>query len=188
MKSLKCLENFKAKASNVYSSEEMQKINIDVLVERGVSVDDIAALAYTAQSKYLDNLTMAEMKESVLEVLSKREQFHAILLAVNIDMAAEQGLLMEPLESILMKDLGLFGLDECIAIGIAGNYGQIGVTNFGFMDVSKPGKINILQNDKKHCHCFLDDIVGALAAVSAIRVAQRHAVNEEESKKADPLK
>lgn len=188
MKSLKCLEAFKAKATNVYSSEEMRDINIAVLAERGVSVDDIAALAYTAQSKYLDNLTMQEMKESVLEVLSKRDQFHAVLLAVNIDMAAEQGLLMEPLQSILMKDLGLFGLDECIAIGIAGNYGQIGVTNFGFMDVSKPGKINILQNDKKHCHCFLDDIVGALAAVSAIRVAQRRAIEEPSLDKKDPLK
>lgn len=188
MKSLKCLENFKTNPSCVYSEEEMREINVKVLAERGVTVDDITALSYNAQSKYLDNLTMEEMRESVLEVLSKREQFHAILLAINIDMCAEQGLLMEPLQSILMKDLGLFGLDECIAIGIAGNYGQIGVTNFGFMDVSKPGKINILQNDKSHCHCFLDDIVGALAAVSAIRVAQRHAVLEPKAKAVDPLK
>ena len=99
-------------------------------------------------------------------------------------MAAEQGLLMEPLQSILIHDLGLFGLDECIAVGIAGNYGQIGVTNYGYLDVSKPGKINILQRDKKHCHCFLDDIVGALAAVSAIRVAQHHAINDIVNEKA----
>ena len=175
MKPLKCLENFKPKASNLYTAEEMKEINIAVLAERGVTVDDITTLAYSAQSKYLDDLTMEEMRESVLNVLSKREQFHAILLAVNIDMLAEQNEIMEPLRSILNHDLGLFGLDECIAIGIAGNYGQIGVTNFGAMDVSKPGKINILQNDRSHCHCFLDDIVGALAAVSAIRVAQRHA-------------
>ena len=97
----------------------MCRLNIAMLAERGVTVDDITALAYNAQSKYLDNLTMDEMRESVLEVLTKRDQFHAILLAINIDMAAEQGLLMEPLQSILMKDLGLFGLDECIAIGIA---------------------------------------------------------------------
>lgn len=175
MKPLKCLENFKPKPSDLYTAEEMCQINIAVLEERGVTVDDIAALSYSAQSKYLDGLTMEEMKESVLNVLSKREQFHAILLAINIDMLAEQNEIMEPLRSILNHDLGLFGLDECIAIGIAGNYGQIGVTNFGAMDVSKPGKINLLQNDRNHCHCFLDDVVGALAAVSAIRVAQRHA-------------
>lgn len=190
MKELNCLKNFKTKPGDIYSPEEMRELNIAMLQERGVSVEDIAQLAYGAQSKYIDGLTIDEMKESVLNVLSKRDQFHAILLAINVDMAAEQGLLMEPLQSILLHDLGLFGLDECIAVGIAGNYGQIGVTNYGFLDVSKPGKINILQNDKKHCHCFLDDIVGALAAVSAIRVAQNHTLEdiqklrqEEENKK-----
>jgi phosphatidylglycerophosphatase A len=87
-------------------------------------------------------------------------------------------LLQEPLQSILYDDLGLFGIDEAIAISIAGNYGTIGVTNFGNMDVNKPGKISILQNKKDACHCFLDDIVGAIAAVAAIRVAQRHALQK----------
>lgn len=184
MKELKCLKDFKPNSGDIYSPEEMQRINIAMLAERGVTVNDIAQLAYGAQSKYIDGLTLEEMTESVLNVLSKRDQFHAILLAINVDMAAEQGLLMEPLQSILIHDLGLFGLDECIAVGIAGNYGQIGVTNYGYLDVSKPGKINILQRDKKHCHCFLDDIVGALAAVSAIRVAQHHAVNDIVNEKA----
>ncbi len=183
MKTLKCLEGFVPNKADIYTADEMRDINVKMLAERGVTVEDIAALSYAAQSKYIDGLTMDEMRESVLDILSKRDQFHAILLAINIDMAAEQGLLMEPLQSILMHDLGLFGLDESIAIAIAGNYGQIGVTNFGYLDVSKPGKINILQRDKKHCHCFLDDVVGALAAVSAIRVAQNHAVNDSVVKK-----
>lgn len=173
---LKCLADFKPKERDVYTEEEMRRLNIAVLKERGVSVDDIALLAYGAQSKYVDNLTVEEMKESVAEILGKRDQFHAILLAAEIDVAAEKGLLDEPLQSILIHDLGLFGLDETIAISIAGNYGQIGVTNFGSLDVNKPGKISILQRDDKHCNCFLDDIVGALAAVAAIRVAQRHAL------------
>lgn len=188
MKTLKCLENFKPNLNDIYSPEEMRDINIKMLKERGVSIEDIALLAHGAQSKYIDNLTIEEMTESVLDVISKRDQFHAILLAINIDMAAEQGLLMEPLQSILMHDLGLFGLDECIAVGIAGNYGQIGITNFGHLDVSKPGKINLLQNDKKHCHCFLDDVVGALAAVSAIRVAQKHAIAQAQATKQDVKK
>ncbi len=173
---LKCLEGFVPSSTNVYSEEEMERINIAVLKERGVTVDDIAFLAYNAQSKYLDDLTMDEMRDSVLQILRKREQFHAILLAVNIDVLTEKGMIDEPLQSILSGDLGLFGLDEAIAISVAGNYGTIGVTNFGNMDVNKPGKISILQNKKDECHCFLDDIVGALAAVAAIRVAQRHAL------------
>ena len=173
---LKCLANYKPRAHDVYSEEEMRKINIAILAERGVSIDDIAFLAHNAQSKYVDNLTFNEMKESVLEILGKRDQFHAIMLACEVDAAADLGILDEPFLSILQHDLGLFGLDETIAISIAGNYGQIGVTNFGNLDVNKPGKISILQNDKRHCNCFLDDIVGALAAVAAIRVAQRHAL------------
>lgn len=176
MITIKGLKDFKPADSNVYSEEEMQRINIILLEERGVTVEDIALLAYGAQSRYLENLQMEEMRESVLEILSKREQFHAILLAINIDMLAEQNMLFEPLQSIISADLGLFGLDEAIAISIAGNYGTIGVTNFGNMDVNKPGKISILQNKKDQVHCFLDDIVGALAAVAAIRVAQRHAL------------
>lgn len=176
MLKLKGLEDFKPSESNVYSDEEMQRINIALLAGRGVSVDDIALLAYGAQSKYLPNLSLDEVRDSVKEVLTKRDQFHAILLAINIDVLAEQKMLSEPLQSIISDDLGLFGLDEAIAISIAGNYGTIGVTNFGNMDVNKPGKISVLQNDTSHVHCFLDDIVGALAAVAAIRVAQRHAL------------
>lgn len=175
---LKCLENFIPSESQVYSEDEMREINIAILKERGVSVEDIAYLAFWAQSKYLDNLTMDEMKNSVLEILGKRDQFHALLLAINIDVLVEKKLIDEPLLSILDKDLGLFGIDEALAISVAGNYGTIGVTNFGNMDVNKPGKISILQNDKKHCHCFLDDMVGAIAAVAAIRVAQKHAVSK----------
>ncbi len=178
MSLLKCLEGFVPSESGVYSEDEMRDINIKILNERGVTVEDIAQLAYSTQSKYLDNLTIEEMKESVLDVLGKRDQFHAILLAANVDVAAENNLFSEPLNSILNKDLGLFGLDEAIALSIAGNYGTIGQTNFGFLDVSKPGKINILQNNKKRCNCFLDDIVGALAALSAVRVAQKHAIRQ----------
>lgn len=176
MPRLKCLDNFEKSPSNVYSEEEMQRLNIAVLEERGVTVDDIALLAFSAQSKYLDSLTVDECRESVLEILRKRDQFHAIMLAVNIDMLAEEGALMEPLQSIVKDDLGLFGIDEALAISIAGNYGTIGVTNFGNLDVNKPGKISILQNSKTHVHCFLDDVVGAIAAVAAIRIAQKHAI------------
>ena len=178
MSLLKCLKDFVPSKSNVYSEAEMRELNIAILSERGVSVDDIAFLAYNAQSKYLDNLSYNEMEESVLEILSKREQFHAILMAVNIDVLAEKNMLDEPFLSIVKDDLGLFGLDEAIAISIAGNYGTIGVTNFGNLDVNKPGKISILQNKKTEVHCFLDDIVGAIAAVAAIRVAQHHALEK----------
>jgi phosphatidylglycerophosphatase A len=176
MVTLKCLENFTPSKSNIYSEEEMIEINTNVLAERGVSINDIALLAYGAQSKYVKDLTLDECLDSVKHILSKRDQFHAIIFAANVDMLAEQNLLMEPLLGIIKDDLGLFGIDEAIAISIAGNYGTIGVTNFGNLDVNKPGKISILQNDRTHVHCLMDDVVGAIAAVSAIRIAQARAV------------
>ena len=72
MSLLNCLKDFVPSESNLYSEDEMRDINIRVLEERGVTVDDIAQLAYGTQSKYLDDLTIEEMKNSVLDVLGKR--------------------------------------------------------------------------------------------------------------------
>ena len=126
MSLLKCLEDFVPSESGVYSEEEMREINIRILQERGVTVDDIAQLAYSTQSKYLDNLTIDEMKASVLDVLGKRDQFHAILLAANVDVAAEQNLalmkllhyrsqaIMEPLDKPILVFLMLANLEKLI--------------------------------------------------------------------------
>ena len=175
MKQLKCLENFKVSKSNYYSEETMSMMVLTMLKERGVEIEDIAFLTYTAQCKYLSNLTLEECKNAILKVISKRETFHAVLFAINIDMCAEKHLFDEPLNSIILSDLGLFGIDEALALSICGDYGVIGKTNFGNLDVNKPGKIYQLQKNNEHCHCFLDDIVGAIAANSAILIAQEHA-------------
>ena len=56
MKQLKCLDNFKCSTTNYYSEDEMQIIGISMLKERGVEIEDIAYLTYTAQAKYLQSL------------------------------------------------------------------------------------------------------------------------------------
>lgn len=175
MKQLRCLENFNVSKSNYYNEEQMQLIVISMLKERGVEIEDIAFLAYTAQCKYLSDLTMEECRNAVMQVIKKRETFHAVLFSINVDICAEKHIFDEPLNSILLLDVGLFGIDEAIALSICGDYGTIGKTNFGNLDVNKPGKIYQLQNNKEHCHCFLDDIIGAIAANSAILIAQEHA-------------
>ena len=156
----------------------MKMISIAMLKERGVSINDLAFLAYYSQCKYLNNLTIEECNDAVLEVLAKRETFHAILFAINVDICAEKHIFDEPLNSILLADAGLFGIDESLALSICGDYGTIGKTNFGNLDVNKPGKIFQLQNNNEHCHCFLDDIIGAIGANAAILLAQKHASNE----------
>ena len=82
-------------------------------------------------------------------------------------------------------DLGVFGVDEIFGLDIARLYGAIGQTNFGDIDVNKPGIVAKLNEEGKSgspaCHTFLDDIVGAIAAAASTRVAQIW--SEEEAQK-----
>ena len=177
MKQLKCFENFTISKSNYYNEEQMQLMVISMLKERGVEIEDLAFLAYTSQCRYVEGLSIEKCKEAILKVIKKRETFHAVLFAINVDICAEKHLFDEPLNSILLSDIGLFGIDEALALSICGDYGTIGLTNFGNLDVNKPGKIYQLQNNKEHCHCFLDDVIGAISANAAILLAQEHANN-----------
>ena len=73
---------------------------------------------------------------------------------------------------IILNDEGLYGIDEILALSIVNVYGSIGFTNYGYIDKVKPGILQKL-NDKSdsECHTFLDDIVGAIAAAAASRIA-----------------
>ncbi|BBW97409.1 phosphatidylglycerophosphatase A [Geobacillus sp. FSL W8-0032] len=146
------------------------------LEERGVTVEKIAELVYYLQSKYHPDLTMDECIENVNRVISKREVQNAILTGIQLDRLAEAGRLDEPLQSIIHRDEGLYGVDEILALSIVNVYGSIGFTNYGYIDKQKPGILQYL-NDKStgKCNTFLDDIVGAIAAAASSRLAHRAA-------------
>ncbi|MFP4286362.1 MAG: phosphatidylglycerophosphatase A [Candidatus Izemoplasmataceae bacterium] len=171
----------------LYNRDEMLRMNVETLKNRGVTVADIADIAYQQQSKWSDDISMVDCIESVEKILSLRDTFHILQLGVEIDRLTEENLIKEPIREILHTDLGMFGIDELFGLEIAGLYGTIGKTNFGDIDVNKPlivGKLNHDgKGDQPMCHTFLDDIVGAVAAAASTRVAQ--VVNEEEAKK-DP--
>lgn len=158
-----------------YSREEMEKLNIEKLLERGVKVEDIAEVAYNQQKKYNPTPNMDECISSVRKILSLRDVFHLVQLGAEIDRLAEEGLLHGPIQDIINYDLGVFGVDEIFGLDIARLYGAIGQTNFGDIDVNKPGIVARLNEDGKKnncCHTFLDDIVGAIAAAATTRVSQ----------------
>ncbi len=164
----------------LFSREEMQKLNIELLHSRGVEVEQIAAIAHKQQSKYTPDIPFSLAVESVLKILSYRDCFHHVQLGAEIDRLAEEKMFKGPIQDILYYDLGLFGIDEVVGLDIAGNYGAIGRTNFGDIDVNKPGIVNELNEIGKldgKCHTFLDDIVGAIAAAASTRIAQ--VINEE---------
>lgn len=159
----------------VYSREEMTQLCIEALESRGVTVDDIAEIAYLQQSRYTPDISMDLCRESVLKVISLRDIFHHVLLAVELDKIAEKKLFEGPIQDIIEQDLGVFGVDEVLGLDVAGIYGVIGMTNFGDIDVNKHGVVNKLNQEGKKdgvCHTFLDDIVGAIAAAASTRVAQ----------------
>ncbi len=145
---------------------------LDLLTQRGVTIDDIAECVMFLQKKYFDNLTQEECKEAVTTILHKREVQHAVLTGLYLDRAAESNVMDdEVLKEILMNDTALYGVDEVLAYGICNLYGSIALTNYGYIDKVKPGIIGKLNESHKVCNTFLDDIVGAIAASAASKIA-----------------
>jgi phosphatidylglycerophosphatase A len=108
-------------------------------------------------------------------VLDKREVQFALMTGIELDVLAEKKKFEnKALETIINRDEGLFGTDEVLAYSICNLYGSIALTNFGFIDKQKYGVVARLNEEGKtgkHCHTFLDDLVGAIAAAAASRFA-----------------
>lgn len=150
-----------------------------LLEERGVTIEEIAEIVYELQHRYVADLTMEDCIDNLHAVMHKREVQNAVITGIEIDIAAEKGLLSPLLCDILMRDEGLYGIDEILILSIVNVYGSIGLTNFGYVDKLKPGIIGKLNAEKSHrCNTFIDDIVGALAAAAASRIA--HAQPQED--------
>lgn len=159
-----------------FSREEMYSLNEMRLKERGVSIESIAEIAYNQQKKYSPNTRMSDCIKSVKKILSYTDVFHLVQLSIEIDRLTEEKAFRFPIQDILLSDLGMFGVDEIVGLRISSLFGTIGQTNFGDIDVNKPGIVRELNDlgkiNPNVCHTFLDDVVGAIAAAASTRVAQ----------------
>lgn len=172
-------DNLKAKYK--HSMEYLTEKTKEELRERGVKLSDIAEIVYSLQSPYIEDLSMEFCEYSVNKVLEKREVVNAVLTGIQIDKLAEKDLIEEPVLSIIKSDEGLYGIDEILPLSIVNLYGSIGLTNFGYLDKEKPGIIRALDRAKSGAvNTFLDDIVAAIAAAAASRIAHS---NKEPNKK-----
>ncbi len=154
-----------------------QQKAIELLASRGVSLADIAEVTFFIQKEYFPGLTIEQCEENVKKVLEKTEVQNALFTGIAIDELAEQGKLPEPLSTIVNEDQGLYGVDEILALGIVNIYGSIGLTNFGYVDKAKIGiikKIDEIGKSSERCMTFMDDIVGAIAAAAASRIAHNN--------------
>lgn len=155
-----------------YNMEELNAMTIEMLERRGVKLVDIGELVLHLQKGYYPDLTLEVCLENIEAVLKKREIIHAILTGIALDELAEKKLLPEPLQSIVESDEGLYGIDEIIPLSIVNVYGTIGLTNYGYLDKEKIGIIKELDEDKgEYVNTFLDDLVAAIAAAAASRIA-----------------
>lgn len=155
-----------------YNMKELKRITVEMLDQRGVTLEDIGELVMELQLKYYPGLTMEICIENLEAVLRKREIIHAILTGIALDELAERNQLPEPLQSIVESDEALYGIDEIIPLSIVNVYGTIGLTNYGYLDKEKIGIIKRLDEEKGvQCNTFLDDLVAALAAATASRIA-----------------
>lgn len=156
----------------VIHEDTLEEAARDLLKKRGVTIQDIGELVMFLQRDYVPNLALETCIENVEGVLTKREVQNAIITGIQLDMLAEEHKLMAPLQQILEEDESLYGVDEILALGIVNVYGSIGFTNYGYIDKIKPGILKKLDyKDGVHVHTFLDDIVGAIAAAAASRLA-----------------
>mgnify|MGYP000072165063 FL=1 len=159
----------------VLETKTLEEKARQLLKERGVSVIDIAKLVMYLQKDYIPGLSLENCVDSVDSVLSKREVHNAILTGIQLDILAEEDKLLQPLQEIVAQDEGLYGIDEILALSIVNVYGSIGFTNYGYIDKVKPGILQMLNDhDGPRVHTFLDDIVGAIAASGASRLAHQY--------------
>lgn len=164
------------------NSNAVAQATYRLLEERGVTTLHIAELVQFLQKEYTKDLTVEDCIVHVEAVLSKREVQNAVLTGIQLDILAEEGKLISPLQEMIHNDEGLYGCDEILALSIVNVYGSIGFTNFGYIDKLKPG-ILLKLNDRSDgaTHTFLDDIVGAIAASAASRLAHRTQAEKEEA-------
>lgn len=152
---------------------DMYQECVDLLESRGVTIDDIVDCVIYLQKDYIDEIETLNVHEYVKSVLRKREVQHALMTGINIDIQVDKKEFgSETICDIISVDKGLYGIDEVLAYGICNLYGSIALTNYGYIDKVKPGIIGELNNHAgNQCNTFIDDIVGAIAAAAASKLA-----------------
>lgn len=158
-----------------YPDKEMHELLVEGLENKGITLKDIALVAYDCQKSHVENLTLDECLASVERVCWKRELMNLAVTAIELDRIAEKYLFRQPLQSIIENDLGVYGVDETLALGISQLGGSISTTNYGNLDVIKTSIAKRLDTENKGVNTFIDDIVTAIACYAAARVAHLEA-------------
>lgn len=158
--------------------KHLKSITLKKLQERGIQLKDIADIVYLLQKSYFSDISIEECIKAIDKVLNKREVIYIVLTAIALDECVEKKKLEYYINDIIECDYSLYGVDEVLGLGIINIYGSIALTNFGYLDKTKPGIIGKIDEQGKKenvCHTFLDDIICALAGAAASIIAHKKA-------------
>ena len=158
------------------------KTNMEVIDKHfkrlGITIAKMAEIVYRDQKPYIDNLTEREASWAVSRVLNKTEFQDGLLVAIHLDKVAQMFNLMkedDPLMDRLIADHPNFGADEHLAMSLAGLYGSIATTNYGYIDKTKPGiigELNDMGKSGEYVTTMMDDMIGAIIASAEAKLAK----------------
>lgn len=148
---------------------------VDRLEKRGVELNDLVEIIYNSQKEFEPALTIDRCQEYLTDALHKRELLNNAMVMLELDRLTEEDKVAEPLASIIKNDVGVFGVDETLALQIANIYGTIGTTNFGYFDRVKKGIIAKYDRDSQHVNTFIDDLLAAIVAAVCGKIAHQYA-------------
>lgn len=150
--------------------------------ELGMDLSDLTRIVYEHQHTYYSFLDKKECENAIRKVLKKREIQQILVTAINLDVLCEQGLLLEPLQSMVWKDEGTFGVDE-VLIHSAQLFGSIGIANAYNLDKEKPGVIGLTDKvgkNSKYCNTFLDDALCVVCGAAMGKIAHSYGLEAQE--------
>ena len=159
-------------------SETTTKVISEHFERLGITVAKMAEIVYRDQKPYIDNLTEREASWAVSRVLNKTEFQDGLLVAIHLDKVAQMFNLMrehDPLMERLITDHPNFGADEHLAMSLAGLYGSIATTNYGYIDKTKPGivgELNDMGKSGEYVTTMMDDMIGVIIASAEAKLAK----------------
>lgn len=158
-----------------YPDTKAYNFVVERLKQRGVNLDDLVEVIYSSQKDFEPKLTVERCQKYLTDAMHKRELLNNAMVMLELDRLTEEGQVAEPLASIIKNDVGVFGVDETLALQIANIYGTIGTTNFGYFDRVKKGIIAKFDRDTDHVNTFIDDLLAAIVAAVCGKIAHKYA-------------
>lgn len=147
-----------------YPDKELYEYVVAELGKRNITQQTVGEAAYELQHMYFPNVKVEDFGSELPHVLKKREVLNLLATGLALDNLATENKLPQPLQFIIENDLGVFGVDETLAMAISQLYGSIAQTNYGYADKEKMGLAKKLDNSGDYVNTFADDLFLALVS------------------------